>query len=107
MNKYSVLIAAIVFLTLLLAVPIGLKYSQASLLFGFVALVLAPIAIHKTPSVNWALGLLMGLAIFASFPFKKLFQLDGFVQEAPVTLAYAGILWLIGMGWKRSWKQGK
>lgn len=107
MDRYSLLILGIVLSVLWLSVLVELKYSHATLLYGMVALVLAPIAIHKVPRVNGALGLLLGLAVFASFPFKELFQLDGLVQEVPVTLAYAGMLWLIGMGWKRSWKKEK
>lgn len=106
MNKYFFAIVAVVSISILLT-SLGLKYSHATLLFGLAAAGLAPIAIHKVPNSNIAVGLLMGLAYFASFPFKKLFQLDGFIQEIPVTLIYAGILWTIGAGWKRSWKTGK
>ncbi|WP_114286362.1 hypothetical protein [Candidatus Halocynthiibacter alkanivorans] len=104
MNKYSISVLAIAITTLFLAVVIGLKYSQASLIFGIVALALAPIAIHKVSDRGWALGLLAGLAIFASFPAKKLFQIEGFVTETLLTLIYFGTFWVIGMGWKRSWK---
>jgi len=104
MNKYSLGVIIAVFGALIIAVPIGLKYSQATLLFGLIAAISAPVVIHKTPDKNWALGMLMGLSFFASFPLKKLFQIDGFVNEIPVTLAYAAILWVIGFGWKRSWR---
>ena len=81
-----------------------MKYSHAAILFGIGAVALAPIAIHNIQSANGSLGLLVGLAIFASFPLKKLFQIEGIIQEAPVTLIYFGILWAVGFGWKRSWK---
>ena len=103
MNKYGLAVTIAVFGALVIAVPIGLKYSQATLLFGLIAALSAPVVIHKIPNVSWAMGMLMGLSIFASFPLKKLFQIDGFINEMPVTLAYAALLWVIGFGWRRSW----
>ena len=104
MNKYVLGVTIAVFGALVIAVPIGLKYSQATLLFGLIAAVSAPMVIHKISDKNWSLGMLMGLSFFASFPLKKLFQIDGFMNEIPVTLAYVAILWVIGFGWKRSWR---
>ena len=104
MNKYNLTVIFAVFAALIVAVPIGLKYSQATVLFGLIAAISAPIVIHKTPDTGWALGMLMGLSFFASFPLKKLFQIDGFINEIPVTLAYVAILWIIGFGWRRSWR---
>ena len=104
MNKYVLGVTIAVFGALVIAVPIGLKYSQATLLFGVIAAVSAPMVIHKISDKNWSLGMLMGLSFFASFPLKKLFQIDGFMNEIPVTLAYVAILWVIGFGWKRSWR---
>jgi len=104
MNKYGLGVLAAVFGVVVFAVPIGLRYSQATLLFGLIAAISAPIVIHRIPDKNWSLGMLLGLSLFASFPFKKLFQIDGFASEIPVTLAYATTLWVIGFGWKRSWR---
>lgn len=104
MNKYVFLVLAVVAGALFVAVPTGMKYAHASLLFGALAVVLAPISIHKVPAANVATGLLIGLAIFASFPLKKLFQIDGFVAQVALSLLYAGVLWTVGFGWKRSWK---
>ena len=104
MNKYGLAVNIAVIGTLIIAVPVGLKYSQATLLFGLIAALSAPVVIHKIPNANWALGMLMGLSFFASFPLKKLFQIDGFINEVPVTLAYAALLWVIGFGWRRSWR---
>mgnify|MGYP001801350748 CR=1 FL=1 len=104
MNKYGLAVTIAVFGALAIAVPIGLKYSQATLLFGLIAAVSAPVVIHKIPNASWALGMLMGLSFFASFPLKKLFQIDGFINELPVTLAYVALLWVIGFGWNRSWR---
>ncbi len=104
MNKYVLAVIVAVFGALVIAVPIGLKYSQATLLFGLIAVLSAPVVIHKVPNVRGATGMLVGLSIFASFPLKKLLQIDGFINEVPVTLAYAAILWVIGFGWKRSWR---
>ncbi|WP_108815029.1 hypothetical protein [Loktanella sp. Alg231-35] len=104
MNKFGLGVFVAVFGALTLAVPIGLKYSQATLQFGLIAAISAPVVIHKISDKNWSLGMLMGLSYFASFPLKKLFQIDGLVTDISVTLAYAGILWLVGFGWKRSWR---
>lgn len=104
MNKYGLAVTIAVFGALIIAVPIGLKYSQATLLFGLIAALSAPVVIHKVPDANWASGMLMGLSFFASFPLKKLFQIEGFINEASVMLAYAALLWVIGFGWRRSWR---
>jgi len=104
MNKYGMGVAIAVFGAIAIAVPLGLRYSQATLLFGVIAVISAPVVTHKIPNNNWALGMLMGLAFFASFPLKKLFQIDGFINEIPVTLTYAAVFWIIGFGWKRSWR---
>ena len=102
MNKFGVGVLAVLFGALIVAVSIGLKYSHATVFFGLVAASAAPVVIHKIPNQSLSLGLLMALSLFASFPLKKLFQIDGFIHELPVTLVYAGMLWLIGFGWKRS-----
>jgi hypothetical protein len=86
------------------SVPIGLKYSEATLLFGLIAALSAPVVIHRVSDKGWSLGLLVGLSIFASFPLKKLLKLDGFLEEMAVSIAYVGILWVIGFGWRRSWR---
>lgn len=104
MNKYFLGVAIAVFGTLAVAVPIGLKYSEATLIFGLVAALSAPVVVHKIPDKNWSLSMLVGLSIFASFPLQKLLNFDGFLYEAPVSLAYLAILWVIGFGWKRSWR---
>lgn len=103
MNKTSIVIVVALALVQVVAISVGLKYSQATILFGGLAMIMAPFAIHKTPSVNSAIVMLVILAFFASQPFKRLFQIDVILQELPVTLIYAGVLWLVGMGWKRSW----
>ncbi len=104
MNKYFLGVIIAVFGALSVAAALGLKYSVATLLFGLVAAISAPLVVHKISDRNWSLGMFVGLSIFASFPAKKLFQLDGFLQEVPVTVAYAAILWVVGFGWKRSWR---
>ncbi|WP_306115867.1 MULTISPECIES: hypothetical protein [unclassified Roseovarius] len=104
MNKYVLGVVIAVFGTLVIAVSVGLKYSQASLLFGLVAAVSAPVVIHKISDVGWSIGMLMGLSFYASFPIKKLFQIDGIINEIPVTLVYVAVLWVIGLGWRRSWR---
>ncbi len=104
MNKYVVVVIIAVFGAMAAAVPIGLRYSQATLLFGLIAAISAPVVVHKVSDRNWSFGMLIGLAYFASFPLKKLFQIDGFLNELPVNIAYAAMLWAIGFGWKRTWR---
>ena len=104
MNKYGLAVTIVVFGTLAIAVPIGLRYSQAALLFGLIAALSAPVVIHKISDAGWALGMLMGLSFFASSPLKKLYQIDGFINDIPVTLGYAALLWVIGFGWRRRWR---
>lgn len=86
MNLQTVLVPAILVSIIFLGVVLGLRYSQAAILFGIVAAILAFTTIPKVVSNNWAMGLFATLAIFASYPVKKLFRLEGFAQEAPVTL---------------------
>lgn|SRR6056297_2624043 len=104
MNKYVLVVTIVAFGALAIGVAVGLKYSQATLFFGLIAAFLAPVVIHKIPSVGLATGMLIGLAVFASFPLKKLFQIDGFINEALLNMAYAALLWVIGFGWRRSWR---
>lgn len=103
MDKYFVLVTAVVFGVLTIAVAGGLRYSQTALLFGLIAIALAPIAIHKVSSPSTAIGLMTGLSLFASFPVKKLYGLAEFPQGMLLSAAYLGSLWTIGAGWKRSW----
>jgi hypothetical protein len=86
------------------SVPIGLKYSEATLLYGLIAAFSAPVVIHRVSDKGWSLGMFVGLTIFASFPLKKLLKLDGDLEKLALSFAYAGILWVIGFGWKRSWR---
>ena len=104
MNKYGIGVILAVMVVLTLALALSLRFSQATLLFGFVACVAAPIVVHRIPDRNWSLALLFMLSIFASFPFRQLYQIEGFVREIPIIAIYAGILWLVGRGWKRSWQ---
>lgn len=104
MNSYFIIILAIVLAVVFCAVFLGLSYLNASILFGVVAVVLSPVAIHRIPQSNLATGVLVGLAIFASYPLKKFFHLDSLMLSIIVTLGCFGVLWVIGFGWKRSWK---
>jgi len=104
MNKFGFLIVVVIFVAITFAVAVGLKYFHAAVLFSVVAAVLAPVAIHKIPESNIATGMLVGLAVFASYPFRKYFHIDSLIAYMLVTLACLAVLWLIGFGWKRSWK---
>jgi hypothetical protein len=106
-NKYALGVVFVVFGTLTVSFLIGLKYSQAVLAFGLISALAAPVVIHKVPSTNIATGLFVGLTLFASFPFRKLFQIDGMVEELAVNFAYAAVLWIVGFGWKRIWPKAK
>ncbi len=104
MDKTAILILGIVMATLLVSVGLGMRYSVAVLLYGGIALVLSPLALHKIEKMNVAIGVLVGLAIFASFPARKLYQLDGILDSAGLTIAYGIVLFIAGFGWKRDWK---
>ena len=82
----------------------SLTYGEALIAWGIVAADLAPCAIHKVPEPKFSLVLLAGLAIFASLPARRIFQLDGIVGDALAILIYFVVFWVIGMGWKRDWK---
>jgi hypothetical protein len=104
MNKYAILIMAVLLATLFISVTLGMRFSYAVLLYGLVAVILAPIAIHMVEKPNISIGLIVGLSVFASFPARRLYQLDGFIESAGLTIAYAVVLFIVGFGWKRSWK---
>lgn len=104
MNKYFWGVAITVFGALAVSAQIGLKYSEATLIFGLIAAISAPVVVHKIADKNWSLGMLGGLSTFASLPLKELLKIDGFLDEAPVSLAYFAMLWVISFGWKRSWR---
>lgn len=106
MDKYAIIVLGVVMAALLVSVGIGMRYSVAVLVFGAIAVVLAPIALLKIEKTNVATGMLVGLAVFASFPARKLYQLDGFIDAALLTIAYAVVLFIVGFGWKRKWKAG-
>ncbi|TYC75777.1 hypothetical protein FMN63_05190 [Stappia sp. BW2] len=104
MNSYFIIILAIVLAVVFCAAFLGLSYLHSSILFGVVAVALSPVAIHRIPQSNLATGALVGLAIFASYPLKKFLHLDSFVLSILLTLACFAVLWVVGFGWKRSWK---
>lgn len=104
MNKYFVLIVVLVAVIISFAISFELEYSQTTIIFGISAAMLAPFAIHKIPSSGDATSLLFILALYASFPFRMFFQIEGFAQISATIVFYAGALWIIGFGWKRSWK---
>ena len=103
MNVASI---AIVF-SVVLIVPffaVGMQYSSAFVLFGVLSLLLAPLAIHGVSNSLIAGLLLIGLGRFASFPLKKLYVIEGMVPKMSISLACAALLFVVGFGWKRSWK---
>ena len=104
MNKHFWGVTIAVFGTLLVAVLIGVNYLQAAALFGTIALVSAAIVIHKIEDQGLCIGMLVGLSVFASFPLRKLFQIDGFVVEMSMNLVVCAALWVVGLGWKRPWR---
>lgn len=104
MNSYAIGIVAVVFCALFVAGTAALDYGRAAVLFGLVAALAAPVAVHKVTDRNWSVGLLLGLASFASFPINNLYGLTSFFYAVPVILVYAAALWSIGLGWTRSWR---
>ncbi len=107
MNRYFAIVSVVILGCLVLAIQLGLSNLQATILLGVAAASMSPVAIHKVPNANFALGLLVGLTLFASLPLKKLLQFDGFLQEILLSILYGAVLWIIGVGWKRSWKTQK
>ncbi|MDW3224130.1 MAG: hypothetical protein R8G34_14790 [Paracoccaceae bacterium] len=102
--KWITIYVLTVALSLVLALTFSLRYSQATLFFGALALLLAYPVMHRIPQLNLTMGLFAGLVVVASFPFRKFFQLDDFLPSTIVMCVYAGILFVAGLGWKRSWK---
>lgn len=94
---------------LLVAVSLGvgfavpLLYSQAALLFFFVAIICAQLVVRRVKNLNFAVGFLVGLAFFASFPMKKLYGVEEFVPGLLVSAGYCALLWIAGFGWRRKW----
>lgn len=97
-------ILLVLFATMAAALSLNLKYLHAAPLSFLVAALLAPVAIHQVSRTNLSIGLLVALAMFASHPFRKLFQLDGVIEQIAVSLVFLGLFWVIGFGWKRSWR---
>ena len=102
-HKYAIGIAAIVGIVLVASVEVGLPASQAALLFAAVAAMCAPFAVKRIEHPTLATAVLVGLGLFASFPVKQLYQLDGLMLNILVTAPYVGALFVIGQGWKRRW----
>lgn len=101
--KYAIGIGVIVGIILVASVQLGLQYSQAAILFAGVAGMCAPIVVKRIENPNLAIFMLVGLGLFASFPLKQLFQLEGLMLGILVTAPYVAALWVIGAGWRRRW----
>jgi hypothetical protein len=104
MNRYEVLIIVLVLGSAEVAFQMGLNYSQCIMLFSFVAVAMAPIAIHKTESRGSGSGFLVGLAFFVSIPIARHFNVDSVFKTALIALPIMGLLWIVGLGWKRKLK---
>ena len=102
-NKYAIGIAVIVGLVLVASVQLGVRYSQAAFLFAGVAGMCAPIVVKRIENPTVAICGLVGLGLFASFPVKQLYGLDGMMLNILVTAPYVGALFVVGQGWKRRW----
>lgn len=63
MNNYGLAVTIAVFVALIIVISTGLKYSKATLLFGLIAVLSAPVVLHNIPNVSWALGMLMVLSL--------------------------------------------
>lgn len=101
--KYAIGIALIVGLVLVAAVELGVQASHAAFLFAGVAAMCAPIVVKRIENATLATFFLVGLGLFASFPLKQLYQVEGLMLNILVTAPYVGALWVIGQGWKRKW----
>lgn len=102
-HKYAIAIAAIVGLVLVAAVELGLQAGHAAILFMGVAAMCAPLVVKRIENATLATFYLVGLGLFASFPVKQMYQLDGLMLNILVTAPFVGALWVIGQGWKRRW----
>ncbi len=102
-NRYFLLILIVVMAVMWGSVALGLSYWQGAVLWQVVAWVLAPVALHRVPDRNGALGLLVGLAFFASLPIRRMYGLEGLFQALPAIVAQAAVLFVVGGGWRRDW----
>ena len=104
MNLHFFVVLAIALLTVLASIQISLPQIYALPVFGMVAVVLSPLAVHKIPSApNAALALIV-LGIMGSIPLRSLLQLDYLPMGVLVILAYSAVLWVTGFGWRRTWR---
>lgn len=101
--RAEVIIGLLLAVSLALGFAVPLLYSQAALLFFFVAIMCSQIVVRRIENLNMAVCFLVGLAIFASFPMKKLFGVEGFVPGMLLSAGYCGLLWITGFGWRRKW----
>lgn len=97
-------ILLVLFAIMATALSLNLKYVYAAPVSFLFAALLSPVAIHKVSEKSLSIGLLVALAMFASHPFRKLFQLDGFIEQIAVTVTFLGLFWIFGFGWKRNWR---
>ena len=102
-TKYAIGIGVIVAIVMVASVQVGLQLSHAAFLFAGVAGMCAPVVVKRVENANLAIFLLVALGLFASFPLKQLFQLEGLMLGILVTAPYVGALWVIGGGWRRKW----
>ncbi len=103
-NAPMLLVIAGVVAAMMIAVSVPLSFGQSVPLFSLVAFVSAPVVLHKIKDKGMSVGFLIGLALFGSVPLMRYFEIDGFIGETLITLAYTALLFIIGFGWKRSWK---
>ena len=83
MDYYGLGVALAVFGSMLIGLQVGIKYSQATLVFGFIAAVCAPIVIHKIQSIGGSVSMLVALAYYASFPQKNCSNSTGSCMKYP------------------------
>lgn len=105
MNKFLIAIGVVLVLTFAFTETSGLEPMQLSIVFGVVAALLAPVAVHKIPNPSWSLGALVGMAFFVGHPLKSALGVQGYGQEMALNVACFAALWVIGFGWKRSWSR--
>ena len=103
MYKIPAAILAIILVCLFGGVWLGISAVFASLAFLVIAVCLSPIAVHKVENHQVAIGLLLALSFFASYPMKRVLGMDDFVLELLLSAVYLGILYVTGFGWRRSW----
>lgn len=107
LNRWVLGVLAAMALCIVGTAVLSLRMSEAIPVFFVVAAISAPVAVHRVASPLGAGGLLVVLALFASFPAKSHYRVReayGTLGEVVVTLAFLAVLFVLALGWRRAWR---